>query len=49
MLIIADRYCARKRGGATACTDIEQGRVRNAIVPVSRYHCAARLQKISAV
>src|SRR5260370_35084666 len=49
MLIIADRCCARKRGGASACADIEQSRVRNAIVPGSRYHCAASLQKISAV
>src|SRR5260370_15228610 len=45
MLIIADRCCARKRGGASACADIEQNRVRNAIVPGSRYHCAASLQK----
>src|SRR5262245_32739551 len=49
MAIIADRCYARKRGGASACADIEQSRVRNAIVPVSRYHCAASLYKISAV
>jgi hypothetical protein len=48
MAIIADRCYGRKRGGASACADIEQSRVRNAIVPVSRYHCAASLQKISA-
>jgi len=49
MLIIADRCCARKRGGASACADIEQSRVRNAIVPVSRYHYAASLLKISGI
>src|SRR5262249_24385440 len=45
--IIADRCYGRKRGAASTCADIEQGRVRNAIVHVSRYHCAASLQKIS--
>jgi hypothetical protein len=44
MPIIADRCCARKYGGASACADIEQSRVRNATVPVSRYR-ATSLQK----
>jgi hypothetical protein len=45
MPIIADRYCACKCGRRCACTDIEQNRVRNAIVSVARYRCPASLQK----
>src|SRR5262245_8794276 len=45
--IIPDRYYGRKRSGASACADIEQSRVRNAIVPVSRYHYEVSLKRIS--
>jgi hypothetical protein len=43
--IIAEARQVRKYGDASACADIEQSRVRKAIVPVLRYRCIASLQK----